>query len=92
MDLGEERCKWGEEGIEATRREGILIPSSARRVATSGFDGDRLCGSVEQEKGEDDRGGGVGRLAWADGQLGRLAQWGRGFLSLPSAILFFSFF
>ena len=47
--------------------------------------------SVEQEKGEDDRGGGVGRLVWADGQLGRLAQWGKGFLSLPSTFLFFLF-
>ena len=68
---------WEEEGeserIEATQREGILIPSSARREATSGFDADHSRGSVEQEKGEDDRGGGVGRLGWADGQLGRLA-------------------
>ena len=67
MDLGEERRKWGwGERIEAMGREGILIPSSARREATSGFDGDHSRGSVEQEKGEDDRGGEVGRQAWAD--------------------------
>ena len=48
VDLGEERRKWEwEERIEATRREGILIPSSARRVVTSGFDGDRSRGLVE---------------------------------------------
>ena len=76
MDLGEERRKW-EWGvrIEATRREGILIPSSVRHEAMSGFDGDHGRGSVEQEKGEGDRGGGVGRLGWADGQLDRLTQW-----------------
>ena len=61
------------EGEDRGSGKGILIPSLARRVATSGFDGNRSRGSVEQEEGEDDRGGGVGRLAWADGQLGRLA-------------------
>uniref|UniRef100_M8CI12 FAE domain-containing protein n=1 Tax=Aegilops tauschii TaxID=37682 RepID=M8CI12_AEGTA len=65
VDLGEERHKWGwGERIEATGREGILIPSSARREATSGFNGDHSRGSVEQEKGEDNRG--VGRLGSAD--------------------------
>ena len=73
---------------EAPKASPLSFPGEAGKVV--GWR--RGTRSVEQEKGEDNRGGGVGRLAWADGQLGRLAQWGRGFLSLPCALLFFSFF
>ena len=93
VDLGEERRKWGwGEMIEATGREGILIPSSARREAMSGFDNDHSRGSVEQEEGKDDMGGGVGRLGWADGQLGRWPCGAGAFSLSPLLFLFFFFF
>ena len=66
--------EWGDR-IEAMRREGILIPSSARREATSGFVGDHGRGSVEQEKGEGDRGGGVVGPTWLGQGPGK--AWGR---------------
>ena len=67
------------EGIEESRR-GSLILSRGSSPAR-GFGGDQppvATGSGEQRT---DRGGGVGRLGWVDGQLGR-GPAGRGVFSL----------